>query len=229
MAEIARPNCTHVIFDNDGLLLDTERIYTDITQKICQEYGKTFDISLKQRIMGNSKHVSTKVVINEMQLPITVDEFLSKAGALNLTLFPTAKLLPGVEKLVRHLHKHNIPIAVATGSATREFDLKITHHKELFNLFHHTVKSDDPAVKHGKPNPDIFQVAASRFTPPPASPDQVLVFEDAPNGVQAGKAAGMNVVMVPEAYVSRTLCSAADQVLNSLEEFNPADWGLPSY
>jgi pseudouridine-5'-monophosphatase len=57
---------------------------------------------------------------------------------------------------------------------------------------------------------------------------QVLVFEDAPNGLESAKAAGMNVVMVPDKRTDPQKCIKADRVLGSLEELNLAEWGLPS-
>lgn len=130
---------------------------------------------------------------------------------------------------MRHLHKHNIPFAVATGSGRQGYDSKITNHKDLFQLVSHTVTNDDPHLERCKPAPDIFQLASSRFATPPKSPDDVLVFEDAPNGVAAARAAGMNVVMVPDKRVDKAKCSQAHLVLNSLEEFDPAAWGLPPF
>ena len=135
----------------------------------------------------------------------------------------------GVEKLVRHLHKHKIPIAVATGSSASQYKIKTSNHKDLFQLFSHTVKSDDPELKHSKPAPDIFQLAAARFHAPPTSPRHVLVLEDAPNGVTAARAAGMNVVMVPDKRVDRSKCLQAHLVLDSLEEFDPTAWGFPPF
>ena len=91
------------------------------------------------------------------------------------------------------------------------------------------VTSDDPELKHPKPAPDIFLLASQRFSMPPTSPDYVLVFEDAPNGVAAASAAGMNVVMVPDKRVDFAKCSQADLVLNSLAEFDPVVWGFPPF
>ena len=135
----------------------------------------------------------------------------------------------GVEKLVHHFHKHNIPMAVATGSGTQAYDRKISNHKHLFQLISHVVKSDDPELQQCKPAPDIFLLASARFPTQPTSPDHVLVFEDAPNGVTAARAAGMNVVMVPDKNMDKAKCANASMVLKSLEEFDPGEWGFPPF
>ena len=83
---------------------------------------------------------------------------------------------------------------------------------------------DDPAVVHGKPAPDIFLVAASRLN---AAPEECLVFEDAPSGVQAAKAAGMQVIAVPDPNMDRSAYAGADRILNQLTEFDPSFLGLP--
>ncbi|GFO16563.1 pseudouridine-5'-phosphatase [Plakobranchus ocellatus] len=145
-------------------------------------------------------------------------------------IFPHAGLLPGAEKLIRHLHKHRVPIAVATGSDHWGFSRKTAAHKELFSLFHHCVcSSDDPDVKHGKPAPDCFLICAKRFPDNP-DPSKVLVLEDAPNGVEAGLKAGMQVVWVPDPRADRSqLADRVDQVLDSLEHFEPEKFGLPAF
>lgn len=79
----------------------------------------------------------------------------------------------GAKNLIEHFHKHNVPMALATSSSKESYELKIMHHKELFDLFKYkTLGSSDPEVKRGKPYPDVFLVAASRFPDKP-KPEQV--------------------------------------------------------
>lgn len=81
-------------------------------------------------------------------------------------------IILGVNRFIRHLHKNNVPFAIATSSGKKSFDFKTTKHKSLFSLFHHVVNGPD--VKKGKPAPDIFLECASRF---PDNPPPNKVFE----------------------------------------------------
>ena len=134
----------------------------------------------------------------------------------------------GAAELIKHLYANNVPMAVATSSKRREFDLKVTRHQELFNLMSHIVCSDDPLVEKGKPAPDIYLAAAKRFPSPlPKSPSNVMVLEDAASGVQAAKAAGMICVMVPDERLDPARTKLADKVLKSLTELDLTEFGLP--
>ncbi|KAL2502270.1 (DL)-glycerol-3-phosphatase 2 [Forsythia ovata] len=150
-------------------------------------------------------------------------------ASITHVIFDMDGLLLGADRLVRHLHENGIPISVATGSHRRHFELKTQRHGELFSLMHHIVLGDDPEVKQGKPSPDIFLAAAKRFEGVPVDPHSILVFEDAPSGVLAAKNAGMSVVMVPDPRLDSSFQENADQVLGSLLNFNPSDWGLPPF
>lgn len=130
---------------------------------------------------------------------------------------------------MRHLNRNRVPMAVATSSTKDSFELKTEIHKDFFALFNHIVTGGtDPEVKNGKPAPDIFLVAASRFPDKP-QPHDCLVFEDAPNGVQAAVSAGMQVVMVPDELVQPELCEQATLKLKTLEEIKPEVFGLPAF
>lgn len=78
-------------------------------------------------------------------------------------------------------------------------------------------------MKIGKPAPDIYLVAASRLG---VNPSECLVFEDALTGVQAGKAAGMRVIAIPDPRLDLEAFAIADQVVTSLCDFDPSQWEL---
>ncbi|KAJ9141398.1 hypothetical protein P3X46_031937 [Hevea brasiliensis] len=222
---------THVIFDMDGLLLDTEKFYTEVQQIILARYNKTFDWSLKAKMMGRKAIEAAQVFVQETGISdsLSAEDFLVEREEMLQHMFPTSELLPGASHLVRHLHAKGIPICVATGSHRRHFELKTQRHGELFSLMHHVVLGDDPEVKKGKPSPDIFLAAAGRFEGSPVDPKKILVFEDAPSGVLAAKNAGMHVVMVPDPRLDISHHETADQILSSLLEFDPVYWGLPAF
>ncbi|GIL92925.1 hypothetical protein Vretifemale_20344 [Volvox reticuliferus] len=225
------PTVLAVIFDMDGLLLDTEKAYTIAQQHILDRFGRTFTWELKAQMMGRQALEAAKVLLDALQLSpaeITPEQFLSERDALLHDIFPESPLLPGAERLVRHLAAHRIPIAVATGSNQSQFALKTSKHRDLFALFDNVVTGD--MVHRAKPDPAIFLRAVEGLPPPIPAPASVLVFEDAPNGVQAALAAGMQVVMVPDGGLPVELqrCGAT-ALLGSLEDFKPEEWGLPPY
>lgn len=141
-------------------------------------------------------------------IPLTIDDYIKERREKQDLAWPSVRPLPGVVKLVNHLAKHKIPIAVATGSMRRNYVLKTTHLPELFDLFEgKVVCGDDPRLQgRGKPNPDVFLLAAEILGKKVGMGDVTdltsgdlveerargLIFEDATNGVQAGKRAGMN-------------------------------------
>uniref|UniRef100_A0AAG5CXI8 Pseudouridine-5'-phosphatase n=1 Tax=Anopheles atroparvus TaxID=41427 RepID=A0AAG5CXI8_ANOAO len=220
---------THCIFDMDGLLLDTEKIYENIFRTLLKSYNSPYPAATRLKVMGTTEQRSCSILVNDLKLPCTVEEFLVQFRRDQLLQLGHAPLMKGAERLVRHLHQHNIPIALATSSGSDSVEVKTKNHRELFELFGHKVMgSSDPDVKEGKPAPDIFLVAASRFPDPP-EPTQCLVFEDAPNGVTAAIAAGMQAVMVPDPNIGEDQRKHATLVLRSLEDFRPEQFGLPAF
>ncbi|KAK3121241.1 hypothetical protein QOZ80_8BG0649160 [Eleusine coracana subsp. coracana] len=225
-----RAAISHVIFDMDGLLLDTEGMYTAVQEKILARYGKVFDWSIKARTMGKTTAESTRIFFEMCGLDglLTAEQFLQERDSMLQELLPSCSPMPGVLRLIHHLHANGIPLSVATGTHKHHFAVKTQNHQEMFSLMHHVVTGDDPEVTAGKPCPDIFLAAMRRFERS-VEPCNCLVFEDAPLGVAAAKTAGMNVVMVPDPRLEKSHQKGADQVLGSLQDFNPREWGLPPF
>ncbi|XP_003571577.1 (DL)-glycerol-3-phosphatase 1, mitochondrial [Brachypodium distachyon] len=225
-----RATISHVIFDMDGLLLDTEGFYSKAQEKILARYGKVLDWSVKAKMLGKRAMESACLFIDGYVLTglLTPEQFLEERESMLQELLPSCTVLPGVLRLIHHLHANGIPICVATGSHKRHFALKTRNHQEMFALMHHIVMGDDPEVKAAKPSPDIFLAAMRRFEGN-VDPSKCLAFEDAPSGVGAAKNAGMYAVMVPNPRLDVSYHKEADQVLRSLLDFKLAEWGLPPF
>lgn len=215
-----------VLYDMDGLLLNTEPFYTEVTQTIVGRYGKVFDWSIKSKMIGKKSIDSARLLVEALDLPFSGEDYLAERESMLQRLFPTAQAMPGAVRLTTHLHSHNIPQAVATSSDMNMFKLKTERHQEWFGCFNQVVTGDDVEVKQGKPAPDIFLAAARRLG---KKPEQCLVFEDAPSGLAAAFAAGMSVVVVPDPNMDHKAFAGAHQIIDSLMTFVPESWGLPPY
>jgi len=217
------PRITHVIWDLDGTLLDTEPSYLLAGTTIAERYGRVLTPEVRGRMMGRPNAVASRIFVEELGIPLTPEEFGAARDELLMAMFRECPPMPGARALSQLLYDHDIPQAIATSSTRRSLANKIVAHADWIATFGAVVTSED--VVHGKPAPDIFLHAASLIGAPP---ETTLVFEDAPLGVQAALAAGMHVVAVPE-HVYREDVGSAHLVLESLESFDPAPWGLPAF
>ena len=209
------PRPAALIYDLDGVLLDTEPFYTQVTQEIVGRYGKTFDWSIKSRMIGRPSIESARYLIEALELPITPEDYLSERAGRLEALFRETPAVRGAERFTRAVAERGIPQAVATSSEKRLFDLKVLRHRQWFALFAAVVTGDDPRVAAGKPAPDIFLRAAEDIGVAPA---QCLVFEDAPAGVLAARSAGMRVVALPDPAMDRARYADADLVVDGFDD-----------
>jgi pseudouridine-5'-monophosphatase len=186
---------SHVIFDLDGVLLDTEKLYTQATRAVVSQYGRTFDWALKSRMMGRHELDAARLLVTELALPITAEEYLRRQLPIAERLFQSAQEIPGAAAFVEKIAARRMAMAVGTSSTLRLFELK-TQHLPWFSAFSVIVSGDHPEVRQLKPAPDIFLAAARGLS---ADPALCLVIEDSPAGVSAARAAGMSVVALPDA------------------------------
>lgn len=207
---------THVIFDLDGVLLDTEPFYTRATEQIVAPYGKVFDYSVKAQLMGRDALTSARTLVEALELPITPEEYLALKEPLLAAMFPEATEVPGAAELVRHLHARGVRLAVATSSSTPHFRLKTAHHA-WFDCFDVVVCADHTEVKRLKPAPDIFLVAQKALG---AKPETCLVVEDSLAGVSAALAAGLEVLALADPRLPESAFSGARRVIRSYSELD---------
>jgi pseudouridine-5'-monophosphatase len=212
---------SRIIFDMDGLLLDTEPFYTEAHTILAARYGKVFDWTVKSKMIGLPSRSSARVMIDALELPLSVEEYLEMRAPFLEELFPKAEPMPGAVELTRKFAAMSIPQAVATSSTRHHFDLKTSRHSEWFGTYKFVLTGDDPAIKKGKPNPDIYLLAARMFQ---ARPENCLVFEDSPAGIVAARAAGMFAVAVPDPNMSDSEYEKAHQIIRSLNDFDFPSW-----
>lgn len=209
-------NTKAVIFDMDGLLIDSEQAWEKADAELFRRYNKKHTPEINKHIMGKKPRENVAYFIKEFGFESTVDELLEERLALVYeVLLADLSLMEGAEALVYALHEQKYKMAIATSGHSPKRAREITEKLGLDSYMTVIVSGDD--VKHGKPEPDIFLKAAELIG---VDPSDCLVFEDAPKGVQAGKAAGMLVYGVnKDKDLAMKLKEAkADQVFASLAE-----------
>jgi HAD superfamily hydrolase (TIGR01509 family) len=200
-----------VIFDMDGLMLDTEPIYLKSMQQASAEFGYSFDDDLHSRLIGRSLPVWQAILVE------TFGEDYPKFRSRRRQLWEQhvqeigVAQKAGLGELLNQLDEDGLLKGIATSSSRSDALLCLG---QLANRFEAIVTGDE--VELGKPAPDIFLVAAQRLA---LSPEHCLVLEDSESGAQAALAAGMSVIIVPDLkQPSGELAAQVHRVCSSLHE-----------
>jgi HAD superfamily hydrolase (TIGR01509 family) len=205
----ARPAA--VIFDNDGLLLDTEEAWTRAESALFARYGQTFGFEHKRDLIGSSHTVAAGKLEAMLGLPGRGPELMDELHVLVMDEADhDVEPRPGALALVTALLDAGIPIAVASNSS-RDFLDRVLRTGGVADHFAVTVAGDE--VAQPKPAPDIYLEACRRLGAEPAAS---VGLEDSPTGAAAAKAAGLYVIGVP--YLAEIEVPQADLIAGSLAD-----------
>lgn len=206
---------TTAIFDMDGLLLDSERPIRDAWESVLAGMGRVYDHQLYLSAVGRSL-ADTRVLFSQGHGPgFDFDAALAQVRRLLADTVEGAgfAVKPGVRELLAELAGRGVGRAVASSTAIGRVGQRL---EKAGLLGHFTALAGGDEVLRGKPEPDIFLLAADRLG---VAPSACLVFEDSSYGAQAALAAGMGVVMVPDLKPpTEEAGRRALRILASLEE-----------
>ena len=200
----------------DGTMVNTEKMWGDISHKLAAHYGITFDEKVRVQMMGKKDWDSLSAFRDYFHLDISVDELVRVRRQMILADAGTVQVNAGLYELLDLADRLSIKKAIAT-SAFREFADKILSSFDLSKRFDSVVTGDD--VELSKPDPAIFLEAAKRLD---MTPTDCLVLEDAQNGVEAAHRAGMPVFAIPHDASRHHDFSKATKVLHSMLEIDEA-------
>jgi HAD superfamily hydrolase (TIGR01509 family) len=203
-----------VVFDLDGLLIDSEPIFVEAARRLLARRQKTFEPHVIQAMMGTPAANALALFREHYQLPESVEELAGESSRLFYEVLgkQAVRVMSGVFDLLRLLEQHRIPKAIATSSSRRYAHFILAPHG-LIDRFDFVLTCDD--VRAGKPSPEIYEKAAARFG---HAAETMLVLEDSPNGLRAAKAAGACCIVVPHATVPTDQLEGADAVVGSLAD-----------
>ena len=201
-----------LIFDFDGLLVDTETPAFESWHPIYAEFGQTLSLELWKDSLGTSHGFDPLVYLIEVTgLQLDRDMLWARRQASKEQLAALQPLLPGAQAILDQARALALPCALASSSHRQWIDRWLNLHN-ILDYFSCVRTADD--VVRTKPSPELFLSAAACLG---AQPSTCLVFEDSPNGILAAQAAGMCCVAVPGAITRQLELPPADLVLESLD------------
>ena len=207
-----------IIFDLDGVLLDSEQVWDEVREQLVRERGGRWHEQAQREMMGMSSTEWARYMHDQLGVPDPPEEISAEVvRRLEDRYRERLPLIEGALEAVERLAA-NWPLGLASSSNRELIDL-VLDLGGLARFFRVTVSSEE--VARGKPAPDVYLEAARRLGAPP---ERSVAIEDSENGIRAGKAAGMRVVAIPNPHFppAEEALALADVTLGSLAELRPS-------
>jgi HAD superfamily hydrolase (TIGR01509 family) len=208
-----------LIFDFDGLILDTETPDVHAWENIYAEYGFPFPVESWGQIIGGMGESTFDAAVHLQSLlgdTLDLDALQRRQTHISHSLVEQQSILPGVMDYLREAKRLGLKLAIASSSRHSWVD---THAKRLgvFDYFDKVICADEVGVGRTKPNPDLFLLALDQLK---VRKNEAIVFEDSPNGVRAARSAGIFVVAVPNPVTLLLSIEDANLTLRSLADLS---------
>jgi HAD superfamily hydrolase (TIGR01509 family) len=206
-----------VVFDLDGVLIDSEQVWDDVRRELARERGRPWPAGATREMMGMSSPEWSRYLHEVVGLPESPEEINRDVVERMLRRYAEGPpWLPGAVEAVRRIAKR-WPLGLAS-SSNRELIDAVLEAGGLSRLFRATVSSEE--VERGKPAPDVYLEAARRLE---VAPERAAAIEDSHNGIRSANAAGMRVVAIPNPHFppDDESLAEADVVLPSVERLTP--------
>jgi HAD superfamily hydrolase (TIGR01509 family) len=207
-----------VIFDLDGVLIDSEQAWTAVREQVVRERGGTWRAEATREMMGMSSPEWSRYMHDMVGLNETPEEISAEVVRRMLARYrESLSLIDGAIEAVERVAAR-WPLGLASSSNRELIDLALEA-SGLARYFATTVSSEEVAA--GKPAPDVYLEAARRLH---VEPVRCAAIEDSHNGIRSAKSAGMRVVAIPNSHFppDPDALALADVVLGSLAELTPA-------
>ena len=206
-----------VIFDMDGVILDSEQVYQEIEREMYAELGINVTRQEHMTFMGTTENIMWEHMKSRHGLAEDPRELARRERERLLSRLRSPEGIPpieGIEDLLQKLHEKGIPLLLAS-SSVREIIETVLQKLNIGQYFSGIVSGDE--VERSKPAPDIFLEASSRAG---LSPSKCIVIEDSVNGIRAARSAGMKVIGLKNAHSEDLDLSGADRIVHSLKEID---------
>ncbi|MFD1635490.1 beta-phosphoglucomutase [Evansella tamaricis] len=203
-----------VIFDLDGVLVDTAKYHYQAWKELASEMGFSFTEKENERLKGVSRMDSLNILLEIGGVQLTETDKLKLASQKNkhyvslISKMDTSEILPGVSEFLIELKQKKIPVVLGSASKNAKRILKQINLLPLFDSI-----IDGTNVAKAKPDPEVFVLGAQAVD---ADPSSCVVFEDAQSGIEAAKKAGMYVIAVGE----KGILKGADDYIISMSEMS---------
>jgi beta-phosphoglucomutase len=207
-------NIKCVIFDMDGVIIDSEEIHKKAYYETFASIGVTVSDALYKTLTGSSTINAFQKLVTHFKLDLNPEELVLNKRKRYVNFFendPTLHLVKGVEELIKHCYNKGITLVLASSSAMVNID-------RVFNRFnlnpYFTAKISGADLTESKPNPEIFEKAALLGNTPK---ENCVVIEDSDNGITAANAAGIFVFGFKNPMAEDQTLENADFILNNFK------------